>query len=76
MHYVRLLLPLTWAGSALPPEEMSRLRYLFRQLQPHYHVDPAVIDMAINLNWETLLNPEPQDTIEIMKANGAFAAFF
>jgi hypothetical protein len=52
-----LLLPLSWAdGVASGPANKARAKGLLRSMKGHYHLNQALLELIINIDWASLNN--------------------
>lgn len=71
-----LLLPLTWAASTVDPQDRNRLQNLLRKLQPHYLVDPKLMQSVIDIDWTQMMDLEVEDWCRFMREKGFYVPFF
>lgn len=70
-----MLFPLTWAASCLNSPDQVRLQGLLRALKPHYHVDPALMDNLVEMDWSEM-NMDCDKWEQVMRDKGWFAPLF
>lgn len=73
----RLLLPLSWAdGVAQDPVVKTRAKSLLKLLKGHYHLNQALLELIINIDWASLNNLALHDWEAFLRKHGYYVPCF
>jgi hypothetical protein len=72
-----LLLPLSWAdGVASGPANKARAKGLLRSMKGHYHLNQALLELIINIDWASLNNLALHDWEAFLRKHGFYVPCF
>jgi hypothetical protein len=72
-----LLLPLSWAdGVAHGPVIKARAKALLKGLKGHYHLNQALLELIVNIDWASLNNLALHDWEAFLRKHGFYVPCF
>jgi hypothetical protein len=71
------LLPLSWAdGVAHGPVIKARAKALLKGLKGHYHLNQALLELIVNIDWASLNNLALHDWEAFLRKHGFYVPCF